>query len=270
MSIDSEVKALQELERAWRVYNVQSREHAERLLDSARKSLALVQARIADLRRQLNSLKDDEDPSWILAQIDKSRRAHERLFAVLRDGRARFSEIESARSTSGGVGLGELKRMIEAVSGYFNAAEISSIGNAIGDLQSNREVNSADRVLGNLPRGFVWLSLDEVPPSSYALTSSDRAAHFSEKSMERLLAEFLPRVSDFVTDRGFVDYDELSIVDRNEQNTIAEGLEAAARSFFGGEPIVVDARGGNQVINGRHRLHLAARLGLRYVPARLL
>jgi hypothetical protein len=276
MPINLDLRALANLEGVWQSYNQHSREHSRGLVESARRSLAQIEHAIANKRLELDQIDhDDENAPRRIDQIERAiaelNRINDEVSSAFATCRDRLAGVEASISIGERAGLGELRRMIDDARAYAGVGDTSTqaLSGAFSSANVDVQPVSADKPSGRLPKGFVWVSLEEIPAAEYELSASDRAAHFEDHAMSRFLKE-LPRLAEFVTDRGFIDYDRLMALDRSEDKSVTEGMEAAARAFFGDEPIVMDSRGGNTIINGRHRLNLAAQLGLRYVPVKQL
>lgn len=276
MPMKLDLRALANLEGVWQSCNQHSREHSRGLVESARRLLGQIEQAIANKRLELDQIDHDDEtaPSRIdqieraIAELDRINDEVSSAFAICSD---RLAGVEASISTGERAGLGELRRMVDDARAYAGVGDTAAqaLGGGFDIATVDVKPPSADKPSGRLPKGFVWVSLEEIPVAEYELSASDRAAHFQDHAMSRFLKD-LPRLAEFVTDRGFVDYDRLMALDRSEDKSVTEGMEAAARAFFGDEPIVMDSRGGNTIINGRHRLNLAAQLGLRYVPVKQL
>ena len=277
MAIELDLQALVEFESVWQKYNRHSREHVCALIDAGRRPLAQIEQKISDKRLELDQIDVEsagdtaENVRHQIAQLDRAR---DDVLAALLACQHRLQSVDSTTRTAEIAGVGELRRMHETAKAYLSVNLSSDHAIGTGSAPQTADASSVTaaeaRPTDRLPKGFVWVNLETISVAAYELSDTDRRAHFQDDVMAELVQSSLPRVSQFVTDRGFIDYDRIYSLDQSEGRSATNGIEAAARAFFGDEPIVLDGDGPNAVINGRHRLRLAAQLGLRYVPVRQL
>jgi hypothetical protein len=238
------------------------------VIDQKKRDLEWEAARLSD---EYNSLDEDEDGGYLLDSLYEVR-------GELGHAEAAGARIEEAHDAfrSGANALtriiddrlpaarGFLERKLEQARAYVSLHPSSASGSA-GHLASPDAAKAGGGSAGPaletfpLPAGFTWIPLDQVETGD--LIPSD-FRKVSEGEIERgfgfLMREILPRI------QGGSPADADVFRERS-------GARRACEAFFGLDAIRLERRTGDPVFsvtNGRHRIHVARRLGLSHVPAR--
>jgi hypothetical protein len=245
------------------------------VIDQRKRDLEWEAARLSD---EYNSLDEDEDGEYLQDSLYQVR-------AELADAEAAGARIEEAHDTFrlSAIALTRitddrlpaarafLERKLEQARAYVSLHPSSDSSGHLAPLVTPNAGGGAPKPAIEafpLPAGFAWIPLDQVETGD--LEPSD-FRKVSEGDIERgfgfLVREILPRI------RGGspADADVFRETDRAAGRDEGAGARRAFEAFFGLDAIRLERRAGEPVFsvtNGRHRIHVARRLGLSHVPAR--